>query len=60
MQIEKPKTKRVYVTAIDPDGNSKSKSLTVYDTTPEQFVEQLREAAGKSPKPRRDRRTVTA
>lgn len=46
MQIEKPKPKRVYVTASDPDGVERSRSTTVYETTPDRLIKLIEEAVG--------------
>lgn len=35
MQLSKPEVEKVVVTVRDPDGDAPSKSITVYNTTPE-------------------------
>lgn len=56
MQLAKPNNvPRVYVTATDKV-NGKSKGITVYNTTPEQFIEHIRSkliGETEDPKPRR-------
>jgi hypothetical protein len=64
MQIDKPTLPpRVYVTVTDKQGGkTKSKSITIYNTTPEQFIEHVRAmlVGPDAPKPRRGRRPAVA
>jgi hypothetical protein len=62
MQTDKPRPSRVYVTARDPDGTSRSESITVYDSTPKQVIKLIEGAVAanaehrqtKPPRRRRD------
>jgi hypothetical protein len=53
MQLNRPKHPRVYVTAADADAKTKSITVTVYDTTPAELMEEFqkflrkREKAGR-------------
>lgn len=49
-QLDRPKVQRVYVTARDPDTGD-SKSTTLYNISPEKFIESVRGAAGESAGP---------
>lgn len=44
IQKPKPKVQRAYVTVRNPDGGA-SKSLTLYETTPEEVIERLKEVS---------------
>lgn len=41
MRLSKPKTKAIYVTVTDAE-TRKSKSLTVYETTQDRFIEMVK------------------
>lgn len=60
MQAEKPKITRTYITAVDANGESPSKSITIYHATPEQVVERLRELVSGKKSSRQSRRDSTA
>lgn len=49
MQLEKPDPDRVMLTARDPKAERPSKTITVYNTTPEKLMEEIeRLLAGRS------------
>lgn len=52
MQIVKPKVQRVQVTARDIDAG-KSRTITVYDATPAQVIEQIQKALAHVSSPKR-------
>lgn len=58
MELERPKPKRVYITAVDPDGELPSKSTTVYGTTPEKAIEEFERFVGSKSKPRKEAATA--
>lgn len=45
MTFEKPKTKRIYVQALDAD-TRRGKCCTIYNVTPEKFMEHVRKLEG--------------
>lgn len=47
----KPNIKRVRLTAVDPDGAERSKTITLYDATPSEAIEMAQEAAVSRAKP---------
>lgn len=40
----KDETRRVRISAVDPHGKAKSKTITIYDATPEEAIELVRQA----------------
>jgi hypothetical protein len=55
MKFEKPRIRRTYVQAIDRDTKS-TKSITVYDATPEEVIEHLKRSVKE---PRRTAQPTT-
>ena len=54
MQTEEPKLqkpKRVYLTATDPDGETPSRTITVYGATPEGIIKLVTETIAAQTKP---------
>lgn len=44
MQVRRPAVQRVYLVATDGNGRNKSKSMTIYGTTPEKAIEFIHKA----------------
>lgn len=55
MQLTKPKVKRTHVTATDGD-TRKSRGFTIYNATPDEFLEQVKRVFGNDAHVRRSRR----
>lgn len=55
MKFERPKHRRVYVEARDAE-TKRRVCTTVYDATPEQVIDRLKQSAEPEPQPRK--RTV--
>lgn len=58
MTVEKPEITRTYLQAVDAK-TGRSRSITVYNATPEQVIEKCQKAL-REPAKARKRETVTA
>jgi len=57
---ELPKPKRVYLTAADPDGQTQSRTITVYGATPEEIIELVVETIAAKAKPAARKQSAAA